>query len=754
MSHIKKNSWRFRLIMAAFAGAIVVSIVSIFYITSSPIFLPVNIAVSGASQEELKNIHFFGEKPFGGDYEIPRPCCRWKGEEAFYKAIRVELPETLNTGNIVIRIEAGGDVSNYNIGELKPVPSNKSGFNGFHLNPVIKSPGSFSDKLLMFVSKPMIPYAALAFILFILILLLWNKLSRIPTVYKKVKEHLLLFIESTIKSKQRLILFCSISGICLSIGFGVGVHFSDAAGTANLPDSYDYQAIAVNYAVGNEFPVSGITHPVETYKYDTLSPETLAKLHQTSGFLSLHRAPVFSLFCGLIYKAVGIHPVVIKYILLILLCFTCVFIIYAASTIFGTKGFVAGNISGIALIILNYHDADILSPGSIFISLWVVLAFYLFFRYLKEPGFIRVILLAVLFASSWLTTYSLMLVPGFFILSLFILALRRKSSKLFLHLIVHVLVLIAVLLPWQIKVNSELKQLKPGLEQIKTLALDTLQSQESKQQKANQIFPLFGSRLIPDSSFNGKEISVLQRSILPSTRQNGYYPNPGISEDMNQMAFLEDIRCSPDYVFLFLPKPNHEALSCHNEFVAKGMIAQDWRLKNCFYTRQDTTNTNDVSRIAGFYRENPDMLFLLSNDKLTAAFGSYNELLALFCLSLGILFLMLLQQKKLKTNKLFVKILALGLPFALLASLHYISWLYIVILIIFSLSLIIKPWLTTSSTFDRITGFFFLNYIVIVVIAYGIDRYVQPLQFLMLFLAVYVHLIFIGKFRELFRKKE
>jgi len=115
----------------------------------------------------------------------------------------------------------------------------------------------------------------------------------------------------------------------------------------------------------------------------------------------------------------------------------------------------------------------------------------------------------------------------------------------------------------------------------------------------------------------------------------------------------------------------------------------------------------------------------------------------------GILFIKLFRRKQKTTRKVLLIISALFVPFLLLLAISMLPWLFVGCLLLFSLSLILFPRLSSSPVFDRLSGLFFLNYIFTVIISFGIDRYLQPLQFLMLFFAVYLHLVFIGKFREL-----
>jgi hypothetical protein len=82
------------------------------------------------------------------------------------------------------------------------------------------------------------------------------------------------------------------------------------------------------------------------------------------------------------------------------------------------------------------------------------------------------------------------------------------------------------------------------------------------------------------------------------------------------------------------------------------------------------------------------------------------------------------------------------------------AWLFVLSLIVFALSLMVFPWLTASPSFDRLSGLFFLNYISIVMISYGIGRYLQPLQFLMLFMTAYVLIQYFEGLLKRFKKKE
>jgi len=372
-------------------------------------------------------------------------------------------------------------------------------------------------------------------------------------------------------------------------------------------------------------------HPIAVYKFESLDQENLQKIRQTAGFPSLHRAPVFGLFCGLVYKVCGIHPIVIKYLLLIILCFTGTFLVYLVAVGLGKTVLVAGLIAGIFLMVINQASATVFAPGSIFISLWVIISFFVSYRYFEKPSKVKIALMGLLFASSWLVNFSMMLAPVFILLWLIVLAFRKKRFRqLFAHVGVFAVSVTLVLLPWQLFTNLKYDAWKPKLEAVRVLALDSTKTPAEKRIEANLLLPCNGSDFIPDTNLSTAELEMLNAKILPFTRQNGYFPDKRISEGMNKIAFLEDVLNSPDIIFLFLPKPNHEILSCHNELMQKGMIAQDWRVRDCYYTRQDSSVRRESSRLAGFYFSNPSIFFTLTKDKLLSAFGPYNELLAIF----------------------------------------------------------------------------------------------------------------------------
>lgn len=615
-------------------------------------------------------------------------------------------------------------------------------------------PSTIYQRILITLSRPEIGFPLVVFLCLILLLVLWKQFKFLIEKYKKIKAGILHQFDWLLQKRKRLIVFCCVLFLITAGGFSINADFTDTAGTPNLPDSYDYQSIAVNYAYGNEFPVSGTVHPIEVYKFESLGQENLEKLRQTAGFPSLHRAPVFGLFCGLVYKICGIHPIVIKYLLLIILCFTGVFLVYLGAVVLGKKGLIAGLIAGIFLMVINQASATVFAPGSIFISLWVIISFFVSYRYMEKPGVGKIALMGLLFASSWLVNFSMMLAPVFILLWLIVVAIRKKHFRqLFAHMGVFIVCVTVVLLPWQIFTNTKYDGWKPKLEAVRVLALDSTKTPEAKRIQANLIMPSTGAGFIPDTNLSAAELDLLKVKILPFTRQNGYYPDKRISEGMNKMAFLEDILNSPDLIFLFLPKPNHEILSCHNELMQKGMIAQDWRVRDCYYTRQDSSVRRESSRLAGFYISNPMMFFTLTNDKLHSAFGPYNELLAIFGLWAGVLFIHLFRRKQKISHRIVLMIATLCIPFLLLLAISMLPWLFVCCLLLFSLSLILFPRITSSPVFDRLSGLFFFNYIFTVIISFGIDRYLQPLQFLMLFFAVYLHLLFIGEFKSKIKDK-
>jgi hypothetical protein len=747
----KKKGLRFWLLFATLFGLGFFVVLLLIYIINSSVSLPLKISVSGIDQKEMPSIRFIGEKPIFGEYEIPGSDGHWQGEAAFYKNIRTELPATLSIDSILITIENRGAFFYYSFRNLNPISGAKIGTQAYYFSPPLSNSGSLWQKTSILVTKPEIQYVLFSFFVLFLLIVVMNKLKFLITVFRKLRIKVSIFTDSLMLHEKKLLFSCLIASSVISIIFCLSVRLTDRAGTLNLPDTYDYQSIAVNFTTGKGFPVSGIIQNVESYKFDSMGPESMMKLEQTAGFESLHRAPVFGLFCGIVYKIFGIHPIIIKYFLLVLLCFIGMFMVYMGTTMLGKKGFWAGLISGLAFIFLNVHSANEFVPGSIFISTWVVLSFYVGYSYFKKPGIWKILILAFIFSSSWLAGFSLMLIPFFILGWLIILAIKNKSRKTFLHACAFVMTMIVVVLPWQIYANYELDLWTPRLEKVKALALDITKTPAEKRTEANEILPLIGVKLIPDSNLNAQEITELNTNVLPKTRQNGFYPNPAYSAGIDKVAFLEDIFNSPDIIFLFLQKPNHELLSCHNELMKSGMIQQDWRIKDCYYMRQDTSMKSEIMRVLDFYSHNPAKIFSLSKDKICAAFGSYKELLAVLAFWLGLLFL-----KIKRTGKAFQIaqiVTAVVIPFVILLALSLSPWFYAVMLVIFVCSLFLYPRLIPSSVFERLSGLYFLNYIFTVIIAFGIDRYIQPLQFLMLFMAVYMVFLFIGRVSELLKTR-
>ncbi len=112
---------------------------------------------------------------------------------------------------------------------------------------------------------------------------------------------------------------------------------------------------------------------------DSLDSGKINFWEKFSGNKAYHRAPFYPVFLSLLYKLVGISPLIIKYIQLLLIIISGLLLIPIARLAFGEKSFKVGLISFIAFVLLNYKFSEHLMPENwqfLFLALTIICLFY------------------------------------------------------------------------------------------------------------------------------------------------------------------------------------------------------------------------------------------------------------------------------------------------------------------------------------------------------------------------------------------
>lgn len=192
-------------------------------------------------------------------------------------------------------------------------------------------------------------------------------------------------------------------------------------------DEWEYQSIAVNFANGLGFPQHGCLLNFEDYHFYEGSNDYAAIYTKQNSF-DLYRTPVYMLFTGLIYIVFGVHPYTVKLIQLILYIIISCSLPWIGWKYWKKKGYIAGTITGILYLALNFQYAGsiLTEPIVSFISFLIIIC-YTYFEF-KRTIFSSCCL-GLILGLSWLTKGILMPIAGFVLLLLLIRYFKVKTKQ-------------------------------------------------------------------------------------------------------------------------------------------------------------------------------------------------------------------------------------------------------------------------------------------------------------------------------------
>lgn len=127
-------------------------------------------------------------------------------------------------------------------------------------------------------------------------------------------------------------------------------------------DEWDYHSIGVNTYYGYEFPTTGRLKETSLYKFTELDEGKIRFWEGFSGIKAYYRVPFYPLFVSIIYKCVGVNPIIIKYIQLFLLVMSGLMLVLIGRMAWGERGFFIGYLSFIVFVCLNYRFTTHLMP--------------------------------------------------------------------------------------------------------------------------------------------------------------------------------------------------------------------------------------------------------------------------------------------------------------------------------------------------------------------------------------------------------
>jgi len=518
-------------------------------------------------------------------------------------------------------------------------------------------------------------------------------------------------------------------------------------------DEWDYQSIAVNFAKGHGFHLTGSFEKSEVYKFGTVDEGIYEKQELIKGITNIHRPPLYPLFIGAIYKIFGIHPAIIVVLQLIILCFVVAGFAQFAYHLMGKAGFWAGSVAGFLFMFRSYDLANVFLPGLTFSTLWVFLFVFTTHLFLRYGCRKWLAMASAILAVSLLFHATMILVAGFMGIYLFIRFLKKYQKEDFRNILIFTGILTVILLPWHIFAFKTLDTLKKESSSIMAIALDSSLNQSEKINRAKSEAPVYGGYLLPERSFNQQEINIINDSLIPHVKYKGLFIN-ALSEDkidFHKMAMMQELIDAPRIFPVFLSISKNMALHSHNEYVEGDNINTDWQSDlGSFYNNDKSEGTHAFLRVLNFYKTYPYLLFTLASKKINAAFGHFFFFRFLvFTLGLSTIFRSLISVN----FSLFLKVV-LGLFLAALFTFicFYIENIAVAILA-YTLCIFCNPIKNISTAFNWVL----FNLIVFTCLAFGNSRYIEPtaglfILFAMLF-ATDILKMFIKKIScELFKK--
>jgi hypothetical protein len=608
---------------AFFLGVLLVTGI---YLHKSNFYKPVFVSLSGIRPDKSDSVSVIGAKPFGGLYNVERTdSFTWKGYDACYKDVSVQIPSS-SIQELTKVVFRNGDEEFVFSGPDFLKKWEKSSINKsvikFAVPEFVYAKNNLYEKIFWLLGRKIVLHFLLVISLTSILTLLFFFRHRIFVMYKRLIEVISKRVFYLITTKKRRYL---ISLILVLLYFTFYLLFFPPDKYANAEkyqDTWAYQSIAINYAKGYGMQKSGFIVTQDEYQFKNLQPDEIKKLELFNGTTDLHRPPVYPNLVGLIYKICGINLIYVKLLQLLLICFVCAFLPIVAYSIWQEKGYWYGMISGILFLFEGGIYYEVIQPISFTIFI-VFICFVQAIKFYRKRSLMNAALLGFLVAFSWLINASLCFLPFLFVGDRFLQFVRsRKLTELY-SMLVFAGIFVLTLLPWQLFLWGQISKFKSESTEAFNISLDSTLSYSAKLARANLFdYPLI-KNLISSEKLTLQERRKLTDSIVPTVKLNGGifdFSKIGNKKFFDYIILTDLINTSYMSPVIIL-KPNHEALSLHNEFVdSDGAIHQEWRYNKLSYYVRNSNNSPDILRILDFYENNPSKLISTLSRKIHNSF--------------------------------------------------------------------------------------------------------------------------------------
>jgi len=541
---------------------------------------------------------------------------------------------------------------------------------------------------------------------------------------KRIIQNLYVFADS---SKKRWLIF-GVMFFVLFFIFIFKVNLSNKIDVFYGSDEWDYQTIAVNFATGHGFHVTGGFEKPEVYKFGHVDSGTFEKQELLRGITNIHRPPLYPLFVGVMYKIFGVNPSYIVIFQLLLLCIVAAGLPLLGFFLLQSKGFYSGIISGIVFMFVNHKMAEYFLPGQAFTAFFIFIFIFIAEKFFRKKTTLWAVAMAIALAVSLLFHATMILVVGFIVIYLLIDLKNGNKWINVKNLITFSIVFIAVLLPWHLFAYKTLRELKHDSFVVLSATLNTSLTAKEKVDLISHKAPKYGQYLEPKKIFNESEIRKITDSLIPDVKNKGvFFNNINASTiDFYKIGLLQEIIDAPDYFLVFLSITKNVAMDCHNEFITNGNSSPEWRFNSTsFYNNDNLNNKISFTRVYNFYKHNPDYILPLVIMKIKAALNYSVFLKLFFSLIIIYLFSKILKAKTLKKS-LFFFFIVLGL---VLINIYLPQNVLIILLLCcYFLFLLLSCILKIHHEIPISFNFVFFNLLIFTVIALGNYRYINVLD--------------------------
>ncbi len=237
-------------------------------------------------------------------------------------------------------------------------------------------------------------------------------------------------------------------------------------------DTFEYQSMGVNFALGHGMHRMGDAEKFETYKFDSKDSFFYEENFQNRLFVNTFRTPIYPLFLGFTYKIFGISPLLVKYIQLFLLAIVAGFLPFIGYYYWGKLGFISGIIAAPIYLATSYTIAlTLMTEALISFVLFLIIICYMFYQ--SKQTKLSAALLGVILGLGLLTKGSLIFIPFILLVYLFIRFYKDRNKIDLKNLPIIFTSLILTILPWSIFASYHSNSLVILSIQANTILLET-----------------------------------------------------------------------------------------------------------------------------------------------------------------------------------------------------------------------------------------------------------------------------------------